>query len=129
MTSNVTLTSLYPDHQCRRSPRGSDDVAGGWTKGSDDDPQIIVTGTIKQNRAGGEILTCKIPFGPLMDVVVIANIPCEGETTAPVYVKLKAKGTLPNSSKNVNVQVIRRSSEQLASSEDKCEETIDKDDQ
>lgn len=51
-------------------------------------PQITVTGRIKENREGNELLCFDIRLGP-MTLVVIANIPDEDSDTAPVYVKFK----------------------------------------
>lgn len=51
-------------------------------------PQITVTGRIKENGQGSEILCFDIRLGP-MTLVCIANIPDEGSDTAPVYVKFK----------------------------------------
>lgn len=51
-------------------------------------PQITVTGRIKENGVGNELLCFDIRLGP-MTLVVIANIPDEDCDTAPVYVKFK----------------------------------------
>jgi hypothetical protein len=51
-------------------------------------PQIIVTGRIKENREGNELLCFDIKLGP-MTLVCIANIPDEDQDEAPVYVKFK----------------------------------------
>lgn len=51
-------------------------------------PQIIVTGKIKENGVGNELLCFDIRLGPLT-LVCIANIPDEDSDTAPVYVKFK----------------------------------------
>jgi len=51
-------------------------------------PQIIVTGRIKENDKGNELLCFDIRLGPLT-LVCIANIPDEDKDTAPVYVKFK----------------------------------------
>ena len=50
--------------------------------------QVTVTGRIKENGAGSEILCFDIRLGPVT-LVCIANIPDEGQNTAPVYVKFK----------------------------------------
>ena len=51
-------------------------------------PQIKVTCRIKPNRVGGEVLCFNIPLGPI-EIVCVANIPCDEETEAPGYVKFK----------------------------------------
>ena len=51
-------------------------------------PQITVTGRIKENDHGNELLCFDIRLGALT-LVVIANIPDEDSDTAPVYVKFK----------------------------------------
>ena len=51
-------------------------------------PQITVTGRIKENDVGNELLCFDIRLGP-MTLVVIANIPDEDSDTAPVYIKFK----------------------------------------
>lgn len=51
-------------------------------------PQIVVTGRIKENREGNELLCFDVRLGPLT-LVCIANIPDEGEDSAPVYIKFK----------------------------------------
>jgi hypothetical protein len=51
-------------------------------------PQLVLTGTIKDNAAGGETLSFTIPFGPLQ-IICIANIPMDDDTEAPCYVKFK----------------------------------------
>ena len=56
-----------------------------------DDPQIKVQGTIAPNSRGGEIVVFSIPLGP-MEIVCLVNIPAEGDTKAPVYVKFKFVG-------------------------------------
>lgn len=56
-----------------------------------DDPQIRVQGTISQNSKGGELIVFSVPLGP-MEIVCLANIPAEGDTKAPVYVKFKFVG-------------------------------------
>ena len=51
-------------------------------------PQLTLQGHVKANAAGGETVSFSIPLGPL-SLICIANIPQEGDTTAPVYVKFK----------------------------------------
>ena len=51
-------------------------------------PQIVVTGRVKENGVGSEILCFDIRLGPVT-LVCIANIPDEDQDTAPVYVKFK----------------------------------------
>lgn len=53
-------------------------------------PQLKLTGQVKPTQVGGEMITFKIPMGPLGELICIVNIPHEGEETAPVYVKIKA---------------------------------------
>jgi len=51
-------------------------------------PQLTLECSVKENAAGGETLSFVVPLGPI-SLICIANIPGEGETTAPVYVKFK----------------------------------------
>jgi hypothetical protein len=51
-------------------------------------PQLTLECSVKENAAGGETLSFVVPLGPV-SLICIANIPGEGETTAPVYVKFK----------------------------------------
>lgn len=51
-------------------------------------PQLTLSCSVKENAAGGETLSFVIPLGPV-SLICIANIPGEGEETAPVYVKFK----------------------------------------
>lgn len=55
---------------------------------SDQLPQIVVTGRVKENSVGSEMLCFNIKLGPVT-LVCIANIPDEDQDTAPVYVKFK----------------------------------------
>lgn len=55
------------------------------------DPQLTVTGTIKQNNVGGELITFTIPLGPFFSLACIVNVPADGDTEAPVYVKFKIR--------------------------------------
>lgn len=55
-----------------------------------EDPQIVTTGTIKANNGGGEIITFSVYLG-LFWLACIVNVPADGETEAPVYVKFKVK--------------------------------------
>lgn len=57
------------------------------------DPQIIVQGTLKE-REKGDLITFSIRLG-FFEVVCIVNIPEEGSTTAPVYVKYKIARSRP----------------------------------
>ena len=50
--------------------------------------QRTVTGRLKNNNAGGEIICFSIPLG-FLEVIVIVNIPDEGCFEAPVYLKFK----------------------------------------
>lgn len=54
------------------------------------DPQIIVTGRIEPNQGGGEVIKFNLNLG-LFQLKVIANVPGEGETEAPVYIKFKVR--------------------------------------
>jgi hypothetical protein len=53
-------------------------------------PQITVTGRVKENSVGSEVLCFNIKLGP-MTLVCIANIPDEDQDEAPVYVKFKVE--------------------------------------
>ncbi len=52
------------------------------------DPQLVVEGTVKTTASQTEIITFSIHLA-LFEIVCIVNIPGDGETTAPVYVKFK----------------------------------------
>jgi hypothetical protein len=54
----------------------------------DVDPQIVVSGTIKEARNGGEIITFSVTF-MFFTLSCIVNVPREGETTAPVFIRGK----------------------------------------
>jgi hypothetical protein len=58
------------------------------------DPQIVVTGRLKENKVGAEIITFSIRLG-LFQLVCIVNVPSEGETEAPVYVKFTVNEPKP----------------------------------
>jgi hypothetical protein len=62
-------------------------------------PQITVTGRIKENSVGSEVLCFDIRLGP-MTLVCIANIPDEEQDSAPVYVKFKVN-TRPREERDV----------------------------
>jgi len=62
-------------------------------------PQITVTGRVKENSVGSEVLCFDIRLGP-MTLVVIANIPDEDQDSAPVYVKFKVN-TRPREERDV----------------------------
>lgn len=51
-------------------------------------PQITVTGKIKQTRHNTETLCFSFNLGPIK-VICIANIPEEGKEESPVYVKFE----------------------------------------
>lgn len=51
------------------------------------DPQTVATGTIKEGP-NGDLLVIPIRLG-FFELVVLANIPAEGEKSAPAYVKWK----------------------------------------
>ena len=53
------------------------------------DPQIVVTGTIKQSNRS-EVIVFTIPLA-LIELVCVATIPEEGTKFAPVYVKFRIK--------------------------------------
>lgn len=55
------------------------------------DPQLTVTGTIKANNVGGELITFTVPLGPFFSLACIVNVPADGDTEAPVYVKFKVR--------------------------------------
>jgi hypothetical protein len=54
------------------------------------DPQVIVTCRIAPNSTGGEVLKFNVNLG-FFQLKVIATIPCEGETEAPVYIKWRIR--------------------------------------
>ena len=54
-----------------------------------DDPQITVTGKVKPTREG-EMITFQFNLA-WFQIVCLANIPGEGETCAPVYIKFKLR--------------------------------------
>ena len=53
------------------------------------DPQIKTTAYLKENSAGGEILSFVIRLGPYFQIPCIVNIPGQGEKEAPAYIKFK----------------------------------------
>lgn len=53
------------------------------------DPQVTVTGTLKQGSQG-ELITFTLRLG-FFELAFIVNIPEEGKFTAPVYVKWKIR--------------------------------------
>jgi len=59
------------------------------------DPQLTVTGTIKANNVGGELITFTIPLGPFFSLACIVNVPADGDTEAPVYIKFKIRKPSP----------------------------------
>jgi len=64
-------------------------------------PQITTTARIKANSSGGETLSFIVYLGPIQ-LVCIANIPSDGEETAPVYVKFKIDtNSRPKPARNV----------------------------
>lgn len=50
--------------------------------------QRVVTGKIKPTSRGTEVIHFTIPLG-FMSIIVVANVPGEGEVEAPVYLKFK----------------------------------------
>lgn len=52
-----------------------------------DDPQMTVEGTFKQGEKS-DIIVFSVPLA-LFEIVCIVNIPNEGQTKAPVYLKFK----------------------------------------
>jgi hypothetical protein len=54
-----------------------------------DDPQIIVTGELKEG-AKSDLIVFSLRLA-LFELVCIVNIPPEGETRAPVYCKFKVR--------------------------------------
>lgn len=52
------------------------------------DDQIIVTGRIETNSVDGEVIKFPLRLGPFY-MMFIVNVPSEGETEAPVYVKFR----------------------------------------
>jgi hypothetical protein len=53
-------------------------------------PQLTTRAFLKPNRAGGETLNFTIHLLHF-HLVCIVNIPAEGETEAPVYIKFKVE--------------------------------------
>lgn len=53
------------------------------------DPQITVTAKLKQGTQG-ELLCFSIFLG-LFELACIVNIPADGETEAPAYIKFKCR--------------------------------------
>lgn len=58
-------------------------------RGRTNDPQITVQSTLKETREG-EMLVFQFDLA-LFQIVCLANIPAEGETSAPVYIKFKTR--------------------------------------
>jgi hypothetical protein len=52
----------------------------------EDAPQIVTTGRLKENSVGAELITFSVRLG-FFKLVCIVNVPDEGQTEAPVYVK------------------------------------------
>lgn len=52
-----------------------------------DDPQIVVTGQVKESKRG-EVIVFEVPLG-FFRLICIVPIPDEGTDRAPVYVKFK----------------------------------------
>ncbi len=53
------------------------------------DPQVTVTGTLKEGSTC-DYIVFTVQLG-LFELTCIANVPLEGQTTAPVYVKHKIR--------------------------------------
>ena len=49
-------------------------------------PQIVTTGRLKENSVGAELITFSVRLG-FFKLICIVNVPGEGESEAPVYVK------------------------------------------
>lgn len=49
-------------------------------------PQVKVTGNIKENSSGGEIISFYVNLG-LFQLICIVNCPQDNQETVPVYVK------------------------------------------
>lgn len=58
------------------------------------DPQIVLTGRIEPNKGGGEMIKFCVNLG-LFQLKCIVNVPGEGETEAPVYIKFRIKNSEP----------------------------------
>jgi len=54
------------------------------------DPQIVTTGHIRENGGGGECIHFYVNLG-LFSLKCIVNVPAEGQTEAPVYVKFRVR--------------------------------------
>lgn len=59
------------------------------------DPQLVVTGHIKDNGDNGELFIFSIPLGKYFELVCICNLPGPDETEASVYVKHKIRFASP----------------------------------
>ena len=60
-------------------------------KNKTNDPQVVVSGSVKQGRAGGEIITFSLRLS-LIELVFIVPIPeDENQLTVPIYVKHKVR--------------------------------------
>ena len=53
---------------------------------NDEIPQIITTGRLKENNVGAELITFSVRLG-FFKLICIVNVPDEGQSEAPVYVK------------------------------------------
>lgn len=58
-------------------------------QGPDTGTQLTLTGKIRDNSVGGELITFTIPLG-FFELTCLVNIPEEGSSEAPVYVKFRA---------------------------------------
>lgn len=54
------------------------------------DPQVIVTGYIEPNSTGGEVIKFNVNLG-FFQLKCIVTVPCEGEESAPVYIKFRTQ--------------------------------------
>lgn len=62
------------------------------------DAEITVDGRIISVANNGEAIVFEIPLG-FFKIVAIANIPGEGEDSAPVYIKIRRKDSGPGNNK------------------------------
>lgn len=63
------------------------EVPGHVRPRATDDPQIVVTGKVKESKRG-EVIVFEVPLG-FFRLICIVPIPDEGTDRAPVYVKFK----------------------------------------
>lgn len=68
---------------------GDNDIPDIHDNGRKRDPQIVVTGQLKEGPRA-DVIVFSIPLA-LLELVCIVTIPAEGTSVVPVYVKFKIK--------------------------------------